>query len=46
MRRAHAAAVTAVEIFMEQNVIFEMRIRREFGMIFQNRALSVVTFEE
>ena len=34
MRRAQSASAVAVEIFVKQNVILEMRVRREFGMIF------------
>ena len=46
MRSADAAAGVTVEIFVEQHVILEMRIGREFGMILQNRPLAVCAFEK
>ena len=46
MGRANATSVVAVEILMEQNVIFEVRISRELRVIFQNRTLAVVAFQE
>ena len=46
MRCADAAAVVAVEVFMEKNVVFEVRVGRELGVILEHRALTVVAFEE
>ena len=43
---AHATARIAMEIFVEQDVILEMRIRREFGVILQDRTLTVFAFQK
>ena len=34
MRSAHAASAVAVKIFVEQNVVLEMRVGRELRMVF------------
>ena len=46
MRRAHAATVVAVEIFVEKHVIFEVRIAGQFRVTFENRALAVLPAQE
>ncbi len=46
MRRADAAAGVAVKVFVEQNVILEMRVRRELRMIFQHGPLAVFALQK
>jgi hypothetical protein len=44
MRCADAAAVVAMEVFVEEDVIFEVGIGREFGMVFEHGPLAVLAF--
>jgi len=46
MRGAHTSPGISVEIFVEQHVIFKMRISRQFGMIFQDGSLAIITFKK
>src|ERR1035438_4711413 len=44
MRCAHTATVVTVKVFVEEHVIFEVRVGRELRVIFQNRPLPVPSF--
>ena len=46
MRRAKSASIVAVEEFVEQDVIAEVRIARELGVRFHRGALAVFAFEK
>ena len=46
MRCAEAASVIAVEKFVEEDVVAEMRIAREFGVRFHRGSLTVRAFEK
>ena len=46
VRRSNAASSVAVKVFVEQNVVFEMRIGRKLGMIFQHGPLAVFAFQK
>src|SRR5882724_436889 len=46
MRCPDASPRIAMKIFMEQDVILEMRISRELGMIFQHWPLAISAFEK
>jgi len=46
VRGPDAAAIIAVKIFVEQDVVLEMRVGREFVMIFQGGPQAVVAFQK
>lgn len=46
MARADAATIVAVEVFVEDYVVAEVRIGRELGVILEHRALVVPAFEK
>ena len=46
MRGAHAPPGVAVEIFVEEHVVTEMRIGRELGMILKCGTLAICTFKK
>src|SRR5206468_11143744 len=46
MRSADAGTVVAMKVFVEQQVVFEVRIGREFGVILQHGPLTVFAFQE
>ena len=46
MRGTEARAAVAVEKFVEEHVVAEMRIARELGVSFQNRSLAVFAFKK
>src|SRR6266571_1740720 len=43
---AHATARIAVKVFVEENMIAEVRVSRKLGMILEDRSLAVLPFEE
>lgn len=46
MRRTNAAAGVAMEVFVKQHVVFEVRVAGQFRVVFEYRALAVFGFEK
>src|SRR5208282_4607980 len=46
MRRPHATARVAMKVLVEQHVVAEVRIAREFGVIFENGPLAISALQE
>ncbi len=46
MRCAHAAPVVAVKVFVEEDVVLEVRVGGELRVILQHGALTVLAFQE